>query len=64
MVKAPKRKGRPPEFSNRTRLVVLLEADELLAVQERAATEDISASAFARRVVVRATQPRPRRRAK
>ena len=62
--------GRPPDFVERTRFMVLLERKELAALQVRAAQDGLSASAFARAAIVAAVNakrrvrplPRPDRR--
>jgi len=51
---ARKRLGRPAEFKNRKTLAVLLEAEELTALQRRADADGQSASAFVRRLIVKA----------
>jgi hypothetical protein len=62
--------GRPPDFVEKTRFMVLLERRELQALRERAAGDGLSASAFARAAIVAAVKakrrlrplPRPDRR--
>lgn len=51
----PKR-GRPAEFTDRRELKVLLEARELATLQRRAAREELSASAFVRKLIQRAVR--------
>jgi hypothetical protein len=57
------RYGRPPDFVERTRFMVLLERHELAALRLRAAQDGLSASAFARAAIVAAVaakrRPRP-----
>jgi hypothetical protein len=48
------RMGRPAEFRHRVRLQVFLERDELVAVQRVADAANLSASRFARRVILAA----------
>ena len=48
------RTGRPRLFKHRTEVRVLLEAAELRALQARAKREDVSVSAFVRRLVQQA----------
>ena len=50
--------GRPAELKDRVRLTVFLEREELAAIQARAAAEDVSASRFARRVLLTAVARR------
>jgi hypothetical protein len=67
---ATPRAGRPPDFLERTRFMVLLERGELRALHLRAAEVGLSASAFARAAIVAAVAakrrlrplPRPDRR--
>ena len=62
--------GRPPDFVERTRFMVLLERQEVVDLHIRAAEEVLSASAFARAAIVAAVKakrrprplPRPDRR--
>jgi hypothetical protein len=64
------RAGRPRDFVERTRVMVLLERQELDDLQLRAAQDGLSASAFARAAIVAAVKakrrlrplPRPDRR--
>lgn len=53
-----KRTGRPAEFRARTRLTVLLEADELQHVHRLAEAADVSASHFVRRLIQAALRRR------
>jgi len=55
------RLGRPPEFTERARLEVLLEASELRRIQDAARAERVSASTWARRRLV-AALPRSNRK--
>ena len=48
------RMGRPPEFRHRVRLQVFLERAELAAVQRVARAAGVSASRFARQVLLAA----------
>jgi hypothetical protein len=48
------RLGRPPEFTERARLEVLLEASELRRIQDAARAARVSASTWARRRLVAA----------
>lgn len=62
--------GRPPDFVEKTRFMVLLERRELHELRLRAAHDGLSASAFARAAIVAAVAakrrlrplPRPDRR--
>jgi len=58
--------GRPADFEDRTRFMVLLERGELAALHKHAAEVGLSASAFARAAIVAAVkakrQLRPLRR--
>jgi hypothetical protein len=59
------RLGRPREFQERVRFMVLLERRELAALRRRASSSGLSASAFARAAIVAAIaakrHPRPPR---
>lgn len=59
-----KRLGRPPEFEERARFMVLLERREVDALHQRAVRDGVSASAFARAAIVAAVaaKRRPRTR--
>jgi hypothetical protein len=69
-MRADAKPGRPPEFVARTRLMVLLERQELVDLHKHAAAVGLSASAFARAAIVTAVKakrrprplPRPDRR--
>jgi hypothetical protein len=63
-MKRETRLGRPPEFAERVRFMVLLERRELEALRLQAASDGVSASAFARAAIVAAIalRRRPRRR--
>jgi len=54
--------GRPPDFVDRTRFMVLLERQELAALRVRAAQNGLSASAFARAAIVAAINGKRRLR--
>lgn len=62
--------GRPPDFVDKARFMVLLERRELQELRRRAAEDGLSASAFARAAIVAAVAakrrpkplPRPDRR--
>jgi hypothetical protein len=57
-----KRLGRPAEFQNRARFMVLLEGDELSALQTAAEAAGISASRFARAAILTALRRVGRKR--
>jgi hypothetical protein len=56
------RLGRPPDFVEKTRFMVLLERRELHDLRVRAASDGLSASAFARAAIVAAVKAKRRRR--
>ena len=60
-MKSP-RMGRPPEFRRRVRLTVFLEAEELVGFQAAARAERLSASRFARRLLLAAVPRKSKRR--
>jgi hypothetical protein len=60
-MRKPRGRGRPGEFEERVRLTVFLDAEELARIQAVARAERLSASRFARQLLVAAVARRRKR---